>query len=121
MLAISHLPFHGMDALGSRYPLIYKVRLWKSLKSLPVEQCSPHADYPIEGRNYALRKVISMCLFDSGDPRFNGLHVCPRCGADSIWEGVEKERRLIRVVCEGACEPYEESYANLSDSPHFQG
>jgi transcription elongation factor Elf1 len=57
------------------------------------------------------------------DPRnlkYNGLHRCPRCGAESMWKGIDSDSRRIRVCCEGSCGMYEDIYDKLSNEPYFE-
>jgi hypothetical protein len=53
------------------------------------------------------------------DPRYNGSHICPKCGAHSQWHGIEAASRLVRVECPGPCGTYDETYSGLSDLPYF--
>ena len=65
------------------------------------------------------RKNI-MAEFFTTDPKYNGLHVCPRCGDGSNWRAVDMDRRLIRVECSGKCRTYEEVYPQLQDLPFYR-
>jgi hypothetical protein len=54
------------------------------------------------------------------DSKYNGSHVCPRCGSQSQWRGTDADLRMISVKCEGNCGEYNMSYDQLSNSPHFK-
>ncbi len=69
----------------------------------------------IEGEGW----YVSAFLFKE-DPKYNGLHICPRCGSRSKWKAVSAEARMISVECEGDCRQYTMSYGQLSDYPHFR-
>jgi hypothetical protein len=60
-------------------------------------------------------------LSSKEDPRFNGRHVCPRCGSDSIWRAFSPEPgEMIGVFCEGDCGEYLMSYGQLMTFCHFK-
>lgn len=56
------------------------------------------------------------------DQRFNGIHVCPRCGCKSLWKSVSAstEGEKINVKCDGDCGEYVMSHAQLSGYPKFK-
>ena len=56
----------------------------------------------------------------SEDPKYNGLHVCPKCGGRSEWQTVTTRGRVIEVSCAGDCGRYTMSYVQLSGKPHFK-
>jgi hypothetical protein len=60
-----------------------------------------------------------MSSFSFDDPRYNGPHICPQCGAPSHWQGIEAASRLVKVECSGPCNTYEKPYSGLSDLPYF--
>jgi hypothetical protein len=55
----------------------------------------------------------------AGDPKHNGPHVCPRCGSLSTWKARVVPAGMIEVSCEGDCQGYTMSYAQLITLPHF--
>ena|ERR1700733_7247790 len=63
--------------------------------------------------------VVSAVLFRE-DPKYNGPHICPRCGSKSQWRGTDAKSRMISVQCEGGCREYNMSFSQLSDYPKFK-
>ena len=62
------------------------------------------------------------------DRRFNGLHVCQRCGIQSLWKGINEVPQMVSVRCEGDCyefcggnsRGYTMSLQQLSEYPLFR-
>jgi hypothetical protein len=50
------------------------------------------------------------------DLKYNGPHICPRCGCQSHWRatGINTEMKMITVRCEGGCREYIMAYQQLS-------
>jgi hypothetical protein len=64
-------------------------------------------------------EALSAVLFKE-DPKYNGPHICPRCGSQSLWRATQAEDRMISVECEGNCGEYNMSFSQLSDYPGFK-
>ena len=58
--------------------------------------------------------------FNFENPEFNGAHVCPRCGNQSLWRVVDAQRLMINVKCKGSCGDYTMSYGQLRNYPLFK-
>ena len=63
----------------------------------------------------------------SDDPKYNGDHVCPRCGNRSDWNSTETKTTeneqssiMITVECSGECQHYVMAYETLRKFPHFK-
>jgi ssDNA-binding Zn-finger/Zn-ribbon topoisomerase 1 len=52
------------------------------------------------------------------DPRFSGLHSCPKCGGKSQWKAIRGDARIIRVEYP-KCGIYEEAYPALTNMRFF--
>ncbi|MBV9265206.1 MAG: hypothetical protein JO061_03460 [Acidobacteriaceae bacterium] len=55
----------------------------------------------------------------STNPKYNGTHPCPQCGAVSHWTCMDEQRLVIRVDCNGPCGTFENTYAELQSKPQF--
>jgi hypothetical protein len=53
------------------------------------------------------------------DPKHNGPHTCPRCGGQSTWKARVVPEGMIEVNCEGDCQGYTMSYAQLKTLWYF--
>jgi hypothetical protein len=58
---------------------------------------------------------------DVGDPKYNGPHICPRCGSQSTWKVTSLPGGMIEVSCEGDCRGYTMAFAQLETLRHFSG
>lgn len=53
------------------------------------------------------------------NPKYNGPHACPVCGAKSHWTCIGESHLVIRVECESKCGTYEKTYSELRAEPFF--
>ena len=53
------------------------------------------------------------------NPKYNGTHTCPKCGAPSHWTCVNQSPVILRVACDGECGTFESAYSELQSFPHF--
>jgi|HubBroStandDraft_4_1064222.scaffolds.fasta_scaffold557584_1 predicted nucleic-acid-binding Zn-ribbon protein len=61
---------------------------------------------------------MSSVLFGE-DPKYNGPHICPKCGNRSHWKATNFDQRMIMVRCE-TCGEYSEAYSQLSEGQYFK-
>ena len=108
-----------LDALeqGSFVPAhhAFRLRYW----ALPDEAAFPLADIARRILSREADAMASAVVFQE-DPKYNGAHVCPRCGSRSQWRGTDADLRMISVQCRRDCGEYNMSYDQLSDGPHFK-
>jgi hypothetical protein len=53
------------------------------------------------------------------NPKYNGTHACPECGAKSHWTLVSETPVRIRIECDGECGSFEKSFSDLESMPFF--
>ena|ERR1700722_13301596 len=59
----------------------------------------------------------SLCLVN---PRYNGRHTCPQCGAESFWRCLDATTARIKVECQDGCGTYEKAHSELKSLPFFE-
>lgn len=47
------------------------------------------------------------------NPKYNGAHVCPECGAHSYWTCINQSPVIIRVSCDAECGTFESPYTSF--------
>jgi hypothetical protein len=53
------------------------------------------------------------------NPKYNGTHACPDCGAKSHWTLLNETPVLIRVECDGDCGVFEKPISDLQALPFY--
>ena len=53
------------------------------------------------------------------NPKYNGTHACPECGAKSHWTLVSETPAVVRVECDGDCDTYEKPLAELERMQYY--
>ena len=54
------------------------------------------------------------------NPKYNGHHMCPRCGQPSFWTCSCPNEPRIQVECLSGCGTYERPHADLAALPYFE-
>jgi len=70
-------------------------------------------------------------MLNREDPKYNGPHTCPRCGAESTWaiqganasgdSDTDPDATMITVQCSGDCGEYVMSHLQLSAGEYSTG